>query len=434
MLIKMQSNSNSSEASGSKSTLNAARSTAVCDANIRTDLQIKSIPYHSKQSTIFDSTSCERRIVRSWDQKLWSETNDFDLKSNQPQTGIKELLGDGNSQQQIKQHCDRDGIPRTLSTIESSSEQLNSQTFVTTQCPIWRGESSLSVTENHCVKKPTDRGKCKRFAANANFSPVLILLEGEKIIDTGEENTVSKKEAIEEISNVSELHGCHFEKSQKDNFSSVENQLRATNLKATITKPGKNQNQSYESQKNKQQNNNSVRKSLYAKKKSGPLNKFYSGYLKDSNLLKSPRDLHYRSAFDLSRSGVGKADSTNLNRDTDAPPSSYIQKKQKQLCSIDLHTPENRVSKDKKRLCKSLSNLTAEDVLSIPCSSIFNQRTSSTYQLQKSPRLARAKHVANDIGKQTSSSNKEKVVRIIVFNDVKICLLCLLIHLDFARR
>ena len=100
-----------------------------------------------------------------------------------------------------------------------------------------------------------------------------------------------------------------------------------------------------------------------------------------SNLHKNPQQ--YRSAVDLSRRELSRKEvllEEHRTFNSRANQNGILLNKnlQQQQEAFDSEVG-NSISPDKKRLCKSLSNLTAEDVLSVPCSSIFDRRRISVH-------------------------------------------------------
>ena len=293
---------------------------------------------------------------------------------------------------------------RTASHVESSHSRISSVAFAAidypqsqliskakdySNDPTWRKEAKISVTKELVISTVSKTSKkCEKTKSLASNNTKDLEPCEEKAISQGckskaipnKTKAPSEEKSISIVKANSNSSSPQQSKGQAQQVKSPQDQavnLKNSKIKVINCDP------------------NTEVKSCYLKKEVPVSSKLRLNYYQQHSSAIKNKDFRYQSAVDLSFRTCSKKETLI----SDNVYGSENSAQNKLTLSIDQHQTESgsgvninhcerRVNPEKKRLCKSLSNLTAEDVLSVPCSSIFSGKADSFIRL--TPKTIRA--------------------------------------------
>jgi len=369
------------------------KSTASATYNMDSNLN-----YHQQSKTL-DTEARDHVIVEFCVEKQYDESDRSNSISIEAYAR-KQLERRSSHTRKVVQQRQRpsdlrlDCIPSTLQTAtDCSSKQLNSTAFVTSNCRIRPEVAPISVTKHLEQKK---QAKSEKGTANADNLHVRLKRANEK--KANNKNNHNNCAYSSKHTNEPTVEPCvtlKLDKSKSKNSENSKNDRnfpaseKHQNKKVCIKKNGVTSERSeiYDLQNHNQQQatvTESRAKSTNFVQNKAPISsksRYHQLKLK-SGLSRSKRTQHYQSAIDLSYREKTKTEECQNNKNltlySKKNASSIVlssnQKSEGHTFEKASEFSKNKVIADKKRLCKSLSNLTADDVLSVPCSSIFDRK------------------------------------------------------------
>ena len=288
-------------------------------------------------------------------------------------------------------------IPSTLrSENDFSSKLLNSTNSVTSECLIRPEVTDIVVTKSSEAKQLSKTGKRTLSAAKSS-----IRLKHKKGNRT-KNNSVAHFPLFNDCANTNNSNNgpdlkpgeipldCHWSNRSNTEADDIKLETSERNKKSNVAVKKKSENLERNNRNNQLQPQitapkNNIESSNFVQNQisNSSRTRYYNLKVKSGLIInkKSPR---FRSAIDLSQP-VEKREERNSN--PTKPPlvvkknalSSRCRQSENDFIQTSLDPQKSKVASDKKRLCKSLSNLTADDVLSVPCSSIFDRKPTPPY-------------------------------------------------------
>lgn len=339
---------------------------------------ISKLNYH-EHSTTFDARTQNNLIVTHYvkqqkkQKKLEAKPSHTLILDNRDEEKIQAVT-------QVANHAGSNisSISCTvLTAVDSPRGQLKSTAFVANDNFIRQKPIKPSVTEDFVISGESRYlKKCEKTKADiaASIRP---------------KSNSCKETAIGQVyarENLNRSFIAVYEERKKNN--------NLTKANITCSQESRKERTSFEKlavdlQKTEAKASSCENKSSYVKGRvpNSSYSKSRSAYFKQHSVAsKNNSHFHYRSAFDLTFRTCSKretliTDDESLICDFVRNDRSFFTRNIDLESFTDLDKSKKKVSQEKKRLCKSLSNLTAEDFLSVPCVSIHSGKSNSILRL-----------------------------------------------------